>query len=64
MHDGKMHEPAEYIVYETCTPQQGSNAIHSPYFTHGPDKQRSFLLIEVDITDSPTLYVLLLQIIW
>jgi len=60
VHDGEMYELAEYIIPHPL--QQGSNVIHHPYFTHGPNKQRPFLLIEVHITDGRTVYVLLSQV--
>jgi hypothetical protein len=56
-----MYELAVYIIPSL---QQGSNVVHRPYFTHGPNKQRPFLLIEVHITDGRTLYVLLSQVFW
>ena len=68
MHDGGMYELTEYIVHGTYPlpppPQQGSNIIHRPYFIHGPDHQRPFLLIEVHIANSRTLHVLLSQLFW
>ena len=60
-----MYGLAEYIVRESPPnlPTR-SNIIHCPNFIHGPDKQRPFLLIEVHITDSRTLYILLSQVFW
>ena len=68
MHCSEMYGPAEYIVHEIHPPHaqlpKRSNVVHCPYFIHGPDKQGPFLLIEVYIADSRTLYVLLSEAFW
>jgi hypothetical protein len=65
MDGDKVQDARQQIVYRHNSPslEQVSNIVHRPYFTHCPDKQRPFLLIEVDIADGRALDVLLSQVL-